>query len=478
MSKTADLELSPDAEPSGNWFYRAIWRWHFYAGLFVIPFMLMLAITGSIYLFKPQLDAVMYSDRLFVEPAATVVSSSQQLEAVQTAYPDATITKFTPNLAPDRSAEIGITAADEQNLTVFVNPYTAQVLGDRNEDQNFQAIVREIHGELMIGKTGDYLVELASCWGLVLLVSGLYLWLPRNGLKIGGTLIPRFWSRSRRIFWRDLHAVPGFYGVLLIGFLILTGLPWAGFWGNTFARVWDRFPTYVFSETPESTVMTGTLNQRGTQTVPWAVEKLPMPQSKPDHAQHSGQQFPATPSQTNRSIGQPVNLDSVVAFANANQVAPGYSVSLPQDKTGVYTVSVFPNNPTDERTIHIDQYSGKVLADVGFQDYALFPQAVEMGIAIHMGKFFGFPNQLLMLAACLIAILLCISGAVMWWQRRPAGRLGAPTVPPYSPGWKIPVAIVAVMGLLFPLVGLSLAAVLLLDYLVIARIPTLKRVLS
>src|SRR3546814_12806484 len=36
--------------------YRMIWRWHFYAGLFCMPFVLWLASTGSIYLFKPQID--------------------------------------------------------------------------------------------------------------------------------------------------------------------------------------------------------------------------------------------------------------------------------------------------------------------------------------------------------------------------------------------------------------------------------------
>jgi uncharacterized iron-regulated membrane protein len=480
MFNTANTEdlISSSGGPT-NRFYRTVWRWHFYAGLFVIPFMLLLAITGSIYLFKPQLDTVMYHDRLFVEPAEVVQPYIQQLDAARRAYPQATVTKFIPPIAPNRSAEVAVTTSNEQNLTVFVNPYTSQVLGDRDEDNNLQAIVRKIHGELMIGKIGDYLIELAACWGFVLLISGLYLWLPRDGFRVGGTLVPRFWSQNRRIFWRDLHAVPGFYGILLIGFLILTGLPWAGFWGETFIRVWDQFPTYVLSDPPKSSMLTGALNQYGSQTVPWAVERLPMPQSAPGHSQHQGQEpFRSTAAQMADASTLPVTLDSVVALAQAKGVTPGFSVSLPQDETGVYTVSVFPDNPTQERTLHIDQYSGQVLADVGWQEYTLIPKAVEMGIAIHMGKYFGFANQLLMLAACLIVVILCVSGAVMWWQRRPDGRIGAPTLPPYTQQWQIPIWIVAVLGIIFPLVGFSLLAVLLLDYLVIARIPALKRVLS
>ena len=37
--------------------YRTLWRWHFYAGLFCVPLVLWLALTGSIYLFKPQVEA-------------------------------------------------------------------------------------------------------------------------------------------------------------------------------------------------------------------------------------------------------------------------------------------------------------------------------------------------------------------------------------------------------------------------------------
>ena len=35
----------PDAAANSR-LYRAVWRWHFYAGLYVIPFLLMLAVTG------------------------------------------------------------------------------------------------------------------------------------------------------------------------------------------------------------------------------------------------------------------------------------------------------------------------------------------------------------------------------------------------------------------------------------------------
>ena len=478
-SNFAEDSPSPTEIPP-NRFYRSIWRWHFYAGLFVIPFMLMLATTGIIYLFKPQLDALMYHNQMFVQPGGTMLPYTQQLKAAQSVYPDATITKFTPSVTPNRSAEVELTTPKERTLTVFVNPYTGKILGDRDEKYNLQSVARKLHGELMIGKIGDYLVELAACWGLVLLITGLYLWLPRRGFTVWGTLLPRWWSKNRRVFWRDLHAVPGFYAVLLVGFLILTGLPWSEFWGKTFSQASNQYPAQIWNDVPKSTVLTGSLNRKGETVVPWAVEQLPMPQSSASGHQHHPRQDKASTTVSLEGIptGTPVNLDSVITLAQAKGASAGFNVSLPKGETGVYTISAFPDDPTQEVTMHIDQYSGKVLADVRWQDYGLVSKAVELGIAVHMGKYFGLGNQLLMLFACLVVIILCVSGLVMWWQRRPAGRIGAPTMPEYVQQWKTPLEIVAILGLVFPLVGFSLVTVLLLDYLIISRIPVLKRILN
>ena len=471
---------SADETPS-NRFYRTVWRWHFYAGLFVIPFMVVLGTTGIIYLFKPQLDTVMYHDLLFVQPGNTAVPYTEQVQVAQSAYPEATVTKFIPSPAPDRSAEVVVTTADARSLAVFVDPYADEVLGVRDEERNLQAIARKIHGDLLIGSWGDYLIELAACWAIVLLVSGLYLWLPRRGSSFMGTFIPRLWSQNKRIFWRDLHAVPGLYGALLIAFLLLTGLPWTGFWGDTFAQVWGRFPDEMWDNVPQSTVMTGSLNQHGDLFVPWAAEQMPMPQSVPLN-------LPTDPTAAPNRVelvadrADPVSLippvfNEIVALAVKAGAPPGFNIAFPEEATGVYTASAFPNDPTQEVTMHFDQYSGELLASVGWKDYGLVPKAVEVGVSIHMGKYFGLANQLLMLFAAIVTILLSITGAVMWWQRRPSGSglLGAPAMPPYMQHWRTPLVIVAVSGFIFPLMGLSLLIVLLLDYLLLSRIPLLRR---
>jgi uncharacterized iron-regulated membrane protein len=83
---------------------------------------------------------------------------------------------------------------------------------------------------------GSYLVELVSSWTVIMIVTGLCLWWPRQIKGLGGILYPRL-RRSQKIFWRDLHSVTGFWISGLALFLLATGLPWAKFWGEYLRQV-------------------------------------------------------------------------------------------------------------------------------------------------------------------------------------------------------------------------------------------------
>ncbi|MEK2632875.1 PepSY domain-containing protein [Pseudomonas aeruginosa] len=145
---------------------------------------------------------------------------------------------------------------------------------------------------------------------------------------------------------------------------------------------------------------------------------------------------------------------------------------------GVYLISVFPDDPRHDATLHIDQYSGKVLADVRWQDYNAVARSVQMGVVLHEGKLFGLGNQLLMLAVCLAILLSSASGLWIWWKRKPAGRLGVPPLRHELPRWKTGIAIMLALGVAFPLVGASLLLVWALDWLVLSRLPAVRRVLA
>ena len=126
---------------------------------------------------------------------------------------------------------------------------------------------------------------------------------------------------------------------------------------------------------------------------------------------------------------------------------------LPTTATGVFTIAVFADDPRNDATLHVDQYTGTVLADVRWQHYSNVARATEMGVMLHEGKLFGPLNQIVMLLVCLMILLSSVSGLVIWWKRRPQGGLGVPPLRHDLPTWKAGVAIMLALAIAFPLVG-------------------------
>jgi len=441
-------------------FYNLAWRWHFYAGLFVAPFMVMLALTGIIYLFKPQLDPLLYGDLLNVPAGHHSLSADEQLKRVQAAYPHSHIKQYLPPLNAERSAQF-VVQKDGGELNVFVDPYHGDILGEQNARLNLQAVARAIHGELMIGTLGDRLVELAAGWGVMLVVSGLYLWWPR-GRSAAGILWPRLGSRGR-MFWRDLHAVLGFWGAAFLLLMLLSGMTWTGFWGKQYADLWNRFPAAMWNDVPTSDQQARELNTATRQTVPWALENTPLPISG-EHAEHmahgDANSAPAAPG---------ISLQEVRDIAEQRKVEPGYSITFPTTATGVFTIAVFADDPRNDATLHVDQYTGKVLADVRWQQYSSVARATEVGVMLHEGKMFGPFNQIVVLVVCLMILLSAVSGLVIWWKRRPQGRLGVPPLRHDLPRWRTAAGVMLVLSLTFPLVGVSMVVVWVVDSLVLRQ---------
>jgi len=442
-------------------FYNLAWRWHFYAGLFVAPFMVMLALTGTLYLFKPQLDPLMYGNLLNVTAGHHSLSADDLLRRVQTAYPQGQVTQYLPAINAERSAQF-VLQNQGSELNVFVDPYHGDILGEQDAKYNLQAIARAIHGELMIGTLGDRLIEMAAGWGIVLVVSGVYLWWPR-GKGGAGILWPRLNSRGR-VLWRDLHAVTGFWGAALLLVMLLSGMTWTGFWGKSYAELWNQFPAAMWDNVPKSDEQARSLNTATRQTVPWAMENTPMPMSG-DHAEHmahnGASSAPAAPG---------ISLQAVQDIAEQGQVEPGYSITLPTSASGVFTIAVFADDPRNDATLHVDQYSGKVLADVRWEHYGNVARATEMGVMLHEGKMFGVLNQLIVLLICLMILLSAVSGVVIWWKRRPQGKVGVPPLRHGLPTWKTGVLIMLMLAALFPLVGASLVVVWVVDRFLLARV--------
>ena len=89
--------------------------------------------TGSIYLFKPQIEGVLYNQYYDVQPQGDKIAPAEQIEEVEKLHPDATVTSYRPGESADRSSEVGI-STEEGSSTVFIDPYTGKSLGELKAD--------------------------------------------------------------------------------------------------------------------------------------------------------------------------------------------------------------------------------------------------------------------------------------------------------------------------------------------------------
>jgi uncharacterized iron-regulated membrane protein len=350
--------------------------------------------------------------------------------------------RFTPPPAPGRSAEVGIRDEHHRIISVFLDPASGKILGKVADEDRPMKVISKIHSLDILGPLPNLIIEIVAGWAILLVVSGVFLWWPR-GRKAGVVTVRG--RPSQRLWWRDVHAVTGAFAAAIFLFLAVTGMPWSGFWGENYRNIVNASGLGM----PAASKATSVASDAALAAVhpgSWTMDAAESPTIEP-------------------SGGRPLPLAAVLDIARQRGLEPGYVLRLPASAGGVYTLQRYPGEATGQRVIHVDQYSGKVLADVGFGDYGPVSKATEWGIAVHTGGQYGLVNQLVMLAGCLAIITLSIAGAVMWWRRRPSSAGLAAPRPLGRGGFSVFASVALGLGLVFPLLGLSILAALILDRL-------------
>lgn len=432
------------AAPGTRW-YNAVWRWHFYAGLFCMPFVLWLAATGTIYLWKPQIEAWLERPYDTLAPLGPRASAEAQVKTALAAVPGATLHKYQLPQAPGEAARI-IVGKSGSETRVYVDPYRLRVLRTEAESERPMRVISDLHGKFSAGNPGSYLVEIAACWTVTMLLTGLYLCWPRRARGLAGVLYPRLRS-GKRLFWRDLHAVTGIWVAALALFLISTGLPWAKFWGSYFEDV---------------RAVTGTLD--GPQDWPTGTRSAMLG----GHVEHRGTAMP-------HAVAPGGDLDRVAAAVYPLGIAPPVLLAPPAAKGTEWTVTSDAANRPLRTTIAVDGTTGALISRRDFAERHWLDRAVGYGIAAHEGALFGIVNQLLGTLTALLLATLSISGAVMWWRRRPQGLLGAPiplSRPRYGP---LLIGAIVLLAAAMPLFGATLALTTICDRLLLPRWPAAQR---
>ncbi|MDT7933541.1 MAG: PepSY domain-containing protein [Sphingomonadaceae bacterium] len=436
--------------PARRWPSRAIiWRWHFYAGLFCIPFILLLAATGSVYLWRAEIEALL--DRPYAAvtaPGQSRATPSAIAQAAEQARPGMILHRYI--LPATRTQAVQVVVGEGRRETrVWVHPRTLELLKVEDEDARPMNLLFHLHGELLLGTMGSYAVELAASWAVVMIGTGLVLWWPR-GRRLSAVLLPRVTLR-RRDGWRALHGAVGLWvSVAALGFL-LTGLPWARSWG-----LWLDTLRSAAGEAPQGR--------------DWSVsrEEMLARRAARDAEMRGGHQH--MPGRHPAVRIDHAALDRLMPIVERAALPTPVALVPPAASGRPWVARVEAADRTQRSDLELDGASGRVLARHDFAQRPLVDRVVAYGATAHEGRLWGRANQFANLVVALGLMALAGSGAVMWWKRKPADALGAPRAVPFRAGAGFALLLGA-LGLLLPLLGLSVLAILVIERLVLTRLP-------
>ena len=436
--------------------FRAVWRWHFYAGLLCLPFVCFLALTGSIYLFKPQIEG--WLDRPYDSlPGIQTASSARAVAAVLDANPGWTLHAYELPRTPQAAARVLIGRAGEERR-VYVDRGPLRILANVREEQRPMRVLFHLHGELLQGDRGSMVVELAASWTIVMVITGLWLWWPRQAVGLAGVVYPRL-GAGRRLFWRDLHAVTGLWISLFVLLLLISGLPWAKNWGSYLKEV--RRITGTAAAHQDWT------NGRSSEIA----ANQAMDMAGMAGMAGMSDMAPARPAAEGRLTPEAfAPLDRIARTVAALDLPPPVLISPPKTPGGLWSAKSDAQN----RPLRVDlklSSSGAVMSRTDFAQRGLIDRIVGVGVAAHEGQLFGWANQLLGLTVAAGLVTLSVSAVVLWWRRRTVGVLGAPT-PQGDPRFSIGLALtIGLLGVLLPEFGLSLIVVAVVERLILRRLP-------
>jgi len=393
-----------------------LWKWHFIAGLIALPFVVLLAITGGVYLFKDNYETPKYKTIKEVEVKGTSTSFHEQWQLAKTKSGKPLNAMIVPK-AKNQATEF-VSGRFSHKSSVFINPYTNAVSGKINPKDSNMHTVRKLHGELLLGKFGTKIVELVASWLMVLIVTGIYVFWPREkGFKSFFRIRTK---QGKRLLFRDLHAVFGFWMSILLFMTLLGGLPWTDVFGDNFKWV-QKATNTGFPKTWDARGIKSAIN------------------------------------------GDAIALDKMVSLAKTMNLKGELSIGLPKGKAGVYSIYNTTFDLGAQKRFHFDQYSGKQLINHDWADVGFLMRGRMWFMAFHQGQF-GNWNWFLMLGVSILLAFLAIAALVSYLKRKEKGKWGTPKVPAQFKATYGIVSIIILLGIIFPLFGASVLLIVLVEF--------------
>ncbi|WP_051296022.1 PepSY-associated TM helix domain-containing protein [Eisenibacter elegans] len=371
---------------------------HLWLGLLSSVVVFAVCLTGSIYAFKNPVIELYNRHKVYVDaPKQAVPLPLDTLQAIFERR-GSSITALVLPAAKNKSISISYLNHESGILkTSYFNPYTAEELGhsSRSMDGFFQ-VVLNIHRTLLITKIGKQVVGISILIFVFMLLSGLVLWLPARwkwkNIKAGLTINWR--AKFYRINY-DLHNTLGFYSLLLLLFIALTGL----------------YVTYPWMKS-------GILVALGGKPISGEAVKEEISNNFELLLQEMMEK--EEEKKTMKDL-RPISLDSLMGLVDQKLHYHATTIiQLPDDKEPRFSIQKI-NTTNWLGAMLPDQISfdkkGELKAVELFRDKPLHKQFVAISLPLHTGEFLGLPGIILYALVSLVGCSLPITGFIIWWKK-------------------------------------------------------------
>lgn len=371
---------------------------HLWLGLLSSVVIFVCCLTGSLYAFKNQITDVYNRDKIYVKAQGNRLP----MDSIQSRLIAENLELTAVIMPEDSRKSYVISFRDTQTnvaKTEYLNPYTGVMLGvGQPGPEAFFAFVLDVHRTMLLNQTGKQIVGAAVLIFVFMMFSGFILWLPRKFKDLKKALSVKLTRKWFRLNY-DLHRTLGFYSLLLLLFMAITGLyvtyPWVK---NALVVSLGGAPVLTSGQSDRTdAALSSAFSDLLKDMVDKQDELVALKDVKPISLDSIfGLAMAKLPYQATTSITLPDEKDPRYRIRKIN-TQNWLGAQLPDeisfDKTGdLKSIDLFSNKPIDK-------------------------QFTELAKPLHTGEIMGLPSIILYFIVSLIGCSLPITGFIIWWKK-------------------------------------------------------------
>ncbi len=365
---------------------KTILQLHKILGLITGVVLFIVSITGCLWVFKEEIESF-YDDYKYVNPEKRdFITASKVKSIAEQIIPDKTIHGVIYGQS-NEAIEVVFYEAEPEIFyqSVFLNPYHGDFIKRVDNDSGFFAFVLKGHLRLWLPDAiGSRIVSYSILLFLVILISGLFLWWPKNK-KNWRQRLKFDWNAKTR--WKrknfDLHTVTGFYISSFGLILAFTGCVMAFNWFYFIAYVaagGDKAPQFIIPSSTNSYISESEKTPVYDQLIPMLYEEYENAKSFELH--------------------YPENDTTSILVEISNSKGLYYNMDY----------LFFDQNTLEE--IKTTSIYGK------YKDAKFADKVIRMNYDIHIGAIGGITGKIIAFLVSLICASLPVSGFLLWYGKK------------------------------------------------------------